>query len=124
MSNWTPASRAMATTSGSSWARTPCPIRVAPRVIACRTLSGPAASPPVRLATRPPAAEDGRDDIGDGQSPRDVQPGREPDLRVTDAVLSQVVAQFAGDPFQRGRGLHHRDRQLEVADVGEQRRAV
>ena len=57
------------------------------------------------------------DHLIEAQSPVDMQLGSEPDLGVDDAVRGQVLSAFGGDPDQRLRCLHDRDRVLERLQV-------
>jgi hypothetical protein len=57
------------------------------------------------------------DHLIEAQSPFDMQLGSEPDLGVDDAVRGQVLSAFGGDPDQRLRCLHDRDRVLERLQI-------
>ncbi len=65
-------------------------------------------------------AVSGRHGVGhgvEGEPVRLVQLGCEPDLRVHDAVGSEVDHCFGGDALDRFGGLHHRQRVLERGEV-------
>src|ERR1700730_13601256 len=51
-----------------------------------------------------------------------VQPGAVANLCVADVIVLEVLAELVGGSLERGDGLQHGDRQLEVGDVLNERR--
>ena len=70
---------------------------------------------PVRAAASRRPATNRRDPVGERQPARDVQQRPPADLDVADVVRGLRDHQLGGDPLERLRVLHQRDRQVEGA---------
>jgi len=68
-------------------------------------------------AAQPETGEDGLDHLVQAEPASQMKLGGEPHLGVDDPVGGQVLGALGGDPGQRLRGLHDRDRVLERLQV-------